>query len=315
MAIVFPAEKSDLVATALHTAPDTLKQESDGYLATLIGLSYLNHVDPIHTVEWAKIGAECIDDPLPLYVAHLVNELWESRDKSIRSRLRLQDQFPELAQIFVYFNEEKNGIFLERAGFRFKADIDTAVFPWFILDIYIPMLDRNNPNDRDLIIKLMKKKISINPASFNYWSFLAETYEWGGDISGMVAALKGTISADPVDFEAKLRLAYGHVVLGQYADAKSVLETIDVSKIKYDADYPFCLGAIAEWEGDVEDALRKYEMAVEMRRYKPVYFLKYGKLLLQKGQKGNAKKALEWAARIDAGEEIKQEAERLLAEI
>ena len=117
----------------------------------------------------------------------------------------------------------------------------------------------------------------------------------------------------PLDFEAKLRLAYGYVVLEQYADAKSVLETIDVSEIKFDADYPFCLGAIAEWEGDIKDALKKYEIAVEMRRYKPIYFLKYGKLLLQEGQQENAKKALEWAARIDAGEEIKQEAEKLLA--
>jgi tetratricopeptide (TPR) repeat protein len=313
IAIVFPAEKTDLVVTTLNIPLDTLKRKSEGYLSTFIGLSYLNHVDPVQAVEWAKIGMAYSNDPLPLYVAHLAKLLWESRDTKIKSTLRLQDQFPELAQIFAYFNEEKNRAFLESAALRFKTDIDTTTFPWFILDTYISMLDRNNPNDFDLIIKLMKKKISINPANQSYWSFLADTYEWTGDIPGMIAALKGEISSNPMDFEAKLRLAYGHVVSEQYADAKSVLETIDVGESKYDADYLFCLGAIAEWEGNVEDALQKYEIAIEMRRYKPMYFLKYGKLLLQEGQKETAKKTLEWAARIDASEQIKQEAEKLLS--
>ncbi len=101
--------------------------------------------------------------------------------------------------------------------------------------------------------------------------------------------------------------------MGQYGSAKAVLDKTDLSKIKYDANYRFCLGAIAEWEGDEEKALRRYEEAVEMRRYKPIYHLKYGKLLLKEGRDREARKALTWAARIDGGEEIKGEAQRLLS--
>ena len=53
-----------------------------------------------------------------------------------------------------------------------------------------------------------------------------------------------------------------------------------------------------------------------MRPYKPIYHLKYGKLLLQQGQIDEideARKALTWAAQIDASGQIKQEAEQLLS--
>ena len=49
-----------------------------------------------------------------------------------------------------------------------------------------------------------------------------------------------------------------------------------------------------------------------MRRYKPIYHIKYGKLLLQEGQKELARKTLQWAAKIDAGEYVKKEAQLLL---
>jgi tetratricopeptide (TPR) repeat protein len=282
-------------------------------LAALIGLSYLNHADPVHAVEWAKISAEKTNDPMPLYVAHLAKLFWESRGKKIQSKIRLQDQFPELAQIFTYFNEPENLAFLESARLRFEGDLNAHIVPWIILRTYIPMLERSDPIDLNLIIKAMRESLSIDPAHYEYWQVLANTYEWAEDIPGMVNALKGLISSRPSDFRAKLRLAYGHVLIGQYAAAKAILDETDPSKIKYDADYPFCLGAIAEWEGDVKEALERYEKAVEMRRYKPIYHLKYGKLLLKEGRNKKAKRLLEWAARIDAREEIKRDVERLLS--
>jgi hypothetical protein len=315
MALVFPTQKADTIAAALNTSIEVLTKRSNGYLATLIGLSYLNHADPIHAIEWAKIGAEHLDDPILLYGAYMAKMFWESRNQQVNSKLRLQDQFPELAQIFTYFNEAENIAFLERARLRFEADLDVTPIPWMILDRYVHTLDQSDPVELDRITTVLQQGLSLNPAYSCYWSFLAETYEWAEDIPKMVEALKGAISANPLDSKMKLRLAYGDVLLGHYADAKVTLEQIDVSQIKYDADYPFCLGAVAEWEGDTKDALRKYAIAVEMRRYKPIYFLKYGKLLQKEGLNEKARQALEWAARIDAKGEIKQEAENLLAKM
>jgi tetratricopeptide (TPR) repeat protein len=313
IAIVFPREKTDAIVTALNAPLDVLKRESDGYLAALIGLSYLSHADPVHAVEWAKVGAKKIMDPMPWYVAHVARVFWESRDQKVKSKIPLQDQFPELARLFSYFNEPENLTFLEGARVRFEADFDVNRIPWIILHAYTPMLDRSDRSELELIIKAIRGSLSVNPAYHGYWQYLADTYEWAGDIPGMVEALKGLISSRPMDFKAKLHLAYGHVLLEQYADAKAVLDETGLSGIKYDADYPFCRGAIAEWQGDMREALQKYEEAVEMRRYKPIYHLRYGKLLLQEGQNQKARKLLEWAARIAVRDKVKGEAEMLLS--
>ena len=62
-------------------------------------------------------------------------------------------------------------------------------------------------------------------------------------------------------------------------------------------------------------ALEYYEEAIEMRRYKAVYHLHYGRLLLAGGRKEEAAKALRWAATIDAEGSIKKQAELLLSQI
>ncbi len=311
-AVVFPAEQLEKIAAVLHRPAAMLTRTSRGYLASLIGLSYLNHVDPVQAVEWAKTAAQQFDDPLPLYVAHLADALWRSRNTQVKSRLRLQDQFPELTELFRYFENPENREFLEQARLRFETDITSQTLPWFLLDQYLLILDQSDDKEFKLITQIMKQKIAINPASHNYWSFLAEIYEEAENTPEMVAALEGTVSASPVDFDAKLRLAYGYVVLEQDEQAKAILETIDPGKVWYDADYTFCQGAVAEWEGKEKDALQLYRNAIEMRRYTPLYHLKYGKLLLKHEKQDEARKALKWAARIDGGDEIRTEAEQLL---
>jgi hypothetical protein len=300
MALVFPAEKIELIANALNTSPDQIKKQHKGYLAALIGLAYFNHADPIQAIEWAKVGVANTDDPLPWYVAYLAQKLWETRNQKVTSQIRLQDQFPELANIFAYFEQVDNQAFLERARGRFETDREVVAIPWMILSRYVEMLDQSDPVELALITRLSQQELRLNPADHNAWSRLADTYEWADNLPGMVDALQGQISADPTDSKAKLRLAYGQVLLGRYAEAKATLKLLDTSQIHYDADYPFCLAAIAESEGKQKDALEQYEVAIDMRRYKPIYFLKYGKLLQQTGETEKAKKALAWAARIDA---------------
>jgi len=312
IAIVYPGEKTGAVTKALNTPLPALKKESDGYLAALIGLSYIKNADPVKAFKWAKISAGKIEDPMPLYVAHLAKLFWESRDKKIKSKIQLHNQFPELARIFAFFNNNENLAFIKKARICFNNDINTNILPWIISYNYIMLLDRSNPIDLKMIVKTIKKRLEFNPGYHGYWKYLADTYEWAEDMPAMVYALKGLVSSDPMRFESKLKLAYGHVLLKQYSDAKAVLDETDTKEIRYDADYPFCLGAIAQWQGNRKQAIKQYKKAIEMRRYKSIYHLKYGKLLLQEGQKELARKTLQWAAKIDAGEYIKKEAQLLL---
>lgn len=313
-AIVLPSEKIETVAASLNMQPDALRKESEGCLATLIGLSWINSADPVQAVEWAKIGAEKTDSPMPLYVAHMAGKLWELRIRKIRTELGIEERFPELKSVAAFFDEPENTAFLEKAGARFETGLEEAKIPWIIIGRYISGLDISDPVELDQKKRILRGILSNVPRLY-YWRTLANTCEWAGDMQGMVEALEGWVSCKPMEFDEKLRLAYGHVLLEQYADAKKVLSVIDPGKVKYDADYSFCLGAIAEWEGDDDEALKKYGQAADIRRYKPIYHFRHGRLLLSMGKDEEAKKVLEWVARIDAGEKIKSEAKTLLAEI
>lgn len=315
MAIVFPSEKTEVIENALDTHYEKLKKESNGYLASLIGLAYLNHADPVYAVEWSRIAAQKIAHPLPLYVAHLAEMWWTSRSKIVKSTLRLQDQFPELAQIFDYFNHPETQEFLRSAQIRFNEDLNNNGLPWMISQKYLQMLDRSNKAELEKILEVMEKRVSLNPSSYQDWRFLADAYEWADDMDGVVRALAGAVSANPIDSSTKLRLAFAYVSLEQFAKAEGILEQIDPKTVKYDADYPFCIGAVAEWKRDVNTALKKYEEAIRMRRYKPLYHLRYGRLLLKENKTAEARKCLQWAMKIDATEAIKEEAARLLSSL
>jgi tetratricopeptide (TPR) repeat protein len=313
MAIVFPSEKKKIIADALNSAPNTLAQESSGYLAALIGLSHLKYADPIMAVEWGKISAKKIADPMPLYLAHLARVFWDHRNSNVKSSIPLQDQFPELAKIFTYFDKSENSAFINGARHRFETDLSANLLPWIFSEHYISMLDRSDPDDLIQIINITRGKLTIDPNNFSNWRYLARTYEWADDLAGQVEALEGAVSCNPLHTESKLKLAYGYVLLGRFSAAASVLKQINSNKIKYNADYPFCLGAIAEWQGKVNEALEKYRAAIEMRRYKPVYHLSYGRLLLKQGRHQEARKVLAWAALIDAGDSIRNQAHKLLS--
>ena len=312
IAIVFPPEKAKTIANVLNMPLEAIKKETNGYLATLIGLSYLHLADPTSAVEWGKIGAKKIADSMPLYVSHLARVFWESRDRNVQSMIPLQDQFYELAQIFDFFNEPKNKAFLESARIRFETDLNVKILPWFVLQEFISILDMSDVKDVNVFIEEMEQQLSLDPSRPDCWDSLAKIYEWAEDTDGMVNALCGLISAQPTNWKGKLRLAYGYVLLERYAQAKSILRETYGSAAKNDPDYFFCLAAIDESEGRFNKALRSYKKAVNMRPYKPEYHLRYGSFLLKLGQNNEGERSLEWAARIDGGESIRKKAQQIL---
>ncbi|MCK4423915.1 MAG: hypothetical protein KAV18_07590, partial [Candidatus Omnitrophica bacterium] len=106
-----------------------------------------------------------------------------------------------------------------------------------------------------------------------------------------------------------------HILMEQYDEAKQVLDTTKINKIKFDADLQFCSGAIAKWQGKTKKALKHYKKATQMCQYKPVYYQRYAELLLEKGEREEADKMLEWAVLIDIPEDIKKQTRLLLTGI
>ncbi|MFH0926361.1 MAG: hypothetical protein V1872_12170 [bacterium] len=330
-AVIFPKEQLEKITTVLNTPTEYLKKENKGYLASLIAFSYLNHADPVKAIEWAKarrqedkmtrsqednktVSEEPRTNNEAMYIAYTAKKFWDARDRLIKTKLNLQDQFPELAQIFKFFNSPENINFLEQAQSEFETDIKMKAIPWFILANYLQTLDVNNPNDLKQIIEIRKIQLVLDPSTY-YWQSLANNYELAEDNLGMIDALKGAVSFNPLDFQSKLRLSYLYIVLEKNEEAESVLDKINPREVRYDADYLFCLGAIAEWKGKTGQAINKYKAAIEMRRYKSLYHLRYGRLLLKEKRIEEAKKALEWAVKIDTGEKVREEAEELLEEM
>ena len=299
IAVVFPSEKADRIAAALEKSHALLRKESNGYLAALIAESCLKDADPINALTWAKTAANLVSDPLPLYEAHMVKIWWERREQKLLNKIPLEQQFKPLANITAFFEDPENTAFLKQAGRRFEKDLNKSILPWGVLHRYLSLLDRSKPDDQVKMIAVAKKELAVNPSYSDKWRFLADVCELRNDIPGTIAALEGAISCNPADYQSKLRAAYFSVVAGDVAKAETLLKTVDVGEIQYDADYDFCLGAIAEWKGDTHAALHHYEKAISMRCYKPVYHLKYGRLLQKEGYADKAQKAIQWAADIE----------------
>lgn len=165
------------------------------------------------------------------------------------------------------------------------------------------------------MLKLIKARAAYDPSSTPNWILLANTCEWSGDTSGTINALEGAVSADPLNSRVKLRLAMAYVGRKHYEKAEHTLSQIDSAQVRYDADYQFCLATLAEWMGHPDQALKYYATAIEMRRYKPIYHLRYGKLLMAQGFDEKARQYLEWVARTDAENTRKNEAVNLLSKL
>jgi tetratricopeptide (TPR) repeat protein len=312
MAVVCPKKKEADVAGAMGASLQDLRQQSNGLLAALVGLAHLNHADPVKALEWAMTGSQRTAHPLPLHVGHLALRLWESRHKSVRSRIPLQDALPQLRQLATFFERPEHAAFLQRARQRFEDDRAASTLPWYIADKDLSMLDPSEGQDLTLTISALRTRVRFEPSWHAYWTSLANNCERAGDLPCVVEALEGAVSASTMDSATRLRLAYAHVLQDEVAKTAQLLETIDREKVRYEADYRFCLGAVAEWRQDEAAAVREYEQAIAMRAYRAIYHLRLGALLARQGKKDGARQALEWAAKVDAERRVAEEAGRLI---
>ena len=218
-------------------------------------------------------------------------------------------------QILKFFDLPQNEKFLQNAQVCFDRGFAENTLPWMISQRYLPLMDCSETAEQSRILKLLEASTRHDPARASDWILLADSWEWADNASGAIKALEGAVSADPLDSGVKLRLATAYVANKRYEKAEQILSQIDAEKVRYDADYPFCLGVLAEWHGSADKALDLYAAAIEMRRYKPIYHLRYGELLMAQGFAEKARPYLEWAVRTEAENTFKNEAAERLAQI
>ena len=154
--------------------------------------------------------------------------------------------------------------------------------------------------------------MSTNPSDAAQWRLLADLHALDENLAARNQALAQAWSADPRDAATALAYASGCALLDDPAQADRILAEIDPSKVRQKADYPFCLATIAEWKQQPHAALRYYAQATDMCRFRPEYFLRYGRLLMAQGDRNAAQKALAWAARIDGGDHVRRQVQHAI---
>ena len=312
MAAIHPKKMRPEIATALGCPEHDLYRSHRGYLAAMIALNYFDNADPINCIRWAQIARRHIDAPFVYQTAYLGAELWRHRTERIGTAFQLEEKFAALGAVNRYLQTASVQEFLQTAKERFNADLDAGRVNWPIRRRLLWLLERSDPQQRAQMISLLRENVSTNPADANQWHLLADLYAIEKNSAARAQALSQAWSADPYDATTALAWAGALVRLDEPAQAERVLNDIDSAKVHHEADYPFCLGVVAEWKHQPRKALRYYAQAIDLCRYRPEYFLHYGRLLKAQGDSDAAQKALIWAARIDAGDVIRKQVQYVL---
>ncbi len=312
MAVLLPSNDRGKIAAALGRDAKQLAADHRGYLAAMIALNYFDNADPVDCIRWARIASRCIDDSLVYQAAHLGAELWRHRAERIGTAFQLEKQFDTLDEVNRYLQTASVQQFLETAAERFASDQSAGRLNWPIRRRLLWLLDRNDTQQRAQMVKLVQADVATNPADAGQWRLLADLYTQDENGAAHSQALAQASSADPYDADTALAWASACVQLNDPAQADEILTRVDPAKVRHKAEYLFCRAAVAEWKQQPRTALRYYAQAIDMCRYRPEYFLRYGRLLLAQGDTKAAKRALTWAERIDGMGTVRQEAQKAL---
>ena len=163
------------------------------------------------------------------------------------------------------------------------------------------LLDRHDDGQRQQMIALIEADLDTNPADAPRWRLLAALHALDDDPAARAQALAEAWSAAPQNYSTALSWARTCIQLDDPGKAEQILNQIEPAAVSQEADYAFCLAAVAEWRQQPRKALKYYARAIDQCRYRAVYFQRYGRLLMAQGDTVAAKKALEWAARIVSG--------------
>jgi hypothetical protein len=301
MAVIHPRDGRRKVAAALGESETELFHAHRGRLAAMIALSYFDKADPVNCIRWAQIASRYIEDPLVWHAAHLGDKLWRDRDRRIGAALPLKERFAVLNGPDRFMASADVRIFLNEARERFAADLSGGRLSWAVRQRLLGLLDRHDDRQRQEMIALIEADLATNPADASRWRLLAALHALDDHPAARAQALAEAWSAAPQDYSTALSWARTCIQLDDPAKAEHILNQIEPAAVSQEADYAFCLAAVAEWRQQPRKALKYYAQAIDQCRYRAEYFLRYGRLLMAQGDTVAAKKALEWAARIVSG--------------
>lgn len=308
MAAIHPPDGHKSVAAALGLKEEALCRAHRGRLAALIALSYFDHADPQNCIRWSQIAAQSIDEPLAWQAAYLGLTLWDQRAQRIGTAFQLEKQFTTLDDINRFLETESVRQFSQSVRERLADDLADGGLTWPIRWRMLWLLDRHDLHERRQMIELLQANVATNPADAAQWRLLADLQALNDDPVARAYALAEAWSAAPWDTDTALAWAGTCARLNDPQRVERILQGIDPSKARHDSEYFFCLAAVAEWKKQFRAALSHYCRATEMCRYRPEYYLRYGRLLMAQGDTKAAEKALGWAARIDSSGQVGKQA-------
>lgn len=328
MAVVFPPAKAKDLAGIMGTDLQQLKKQSNARLSALIALNAIKTCDPVQAISWARKSNQLAASPLALQIAHLARLLWQSHTFMPLANLPLDRHLPALQKFNDTMNRELETTFMKQAAEQFHSDAQAGKLPWMIRAQYRDFLDRSNPAQRRTLLALAQQDTASDPDDIASRLLQANLYEWQDDQENISRALDAALHvrkpykyiADKKSKAAENRVAIDLAVLyvnmGLMEKAEEVLAGTDPAVSFTSADYYYCKAAVSNWKGKKRQADALFQKAISIQKYTPDYHLAYARFLVQTGgSPDKARKALEWAIRIDPKGNIQPEAEKLLMEI
>ncbi len=312
MYIIYPPQKTKELQQALAMDSTSFAKQDKGYKAALIALEHYDKKALVKAIAWAQTAIPHIDDPFPYYVGYVSFYAWGKRKSYVKSVLPLDKHFHELAKYSTELNSLKNQDFYKECVAEFETAFANHTLPFIIADRFDDMLYITNRTERAKSLEILKYECKINPGWSSSWRTLLKLYEFNGDLDGMYAALTGLISVSRYNYNARIQLVKAMIQKDEISNAKKTMEMVVADSVKYDADYYFCRGALAEADGDVKGALKNYEKCSAMRRYKSEYFWQLGSFLVKQEKMEKASGILAWAAKIDTSHVLDTEKQALI---
>lgn len=315
MFVVCPPQKHQALQQVLALDSLQFARQNKGYRSALIALEYLDKTDLLNALEWAQVAASHLDDPLPYFIGYLASQSWNTRKHIIKNVLPLDRQIKELSDFTQKFTDAQKQYFLKISAPIFESAFKNNTLPYIILSRYDNMLEISNPAELEKSMHILEYESELNPSWSANWRALIHAYEMTSNTEGIYTALQGLISDSRYAYHDKTRLAKMMINKNEIEEARKVLATVVVDSVKYNADYYYCLAALAEDEGKTTLADKYYKKCTSMRRYRSEYFWKYGSLLAKSNKKSEARKVLTWAAQIDTATALVKEKKNLLDKV